>query len=88
MSIADIWVWRVAAAFLDQPPRLSDVLAQYGVKPCLAIGFFADRGSHGEEDVPRLIAAAGSRAFYAGPIGTDPAIPDLILEQINNPAPA
>ena len=48
---------------------------------CVAIGLFVDAGEHGEEDVPALL---GDRAAYAGPMGPDPLVTDLIsLDQVH-----
>jgi sirohydrochlorin ferrochelatase len=52
-----------------------------GARHCVAVGLFVDAGEHGEEDIPALLAPAGERAVYAGPIGPDPLITELILDQ-------
>jgi len=77
----------VGAAFLERPPTVAQAVAALPAGPCVAVGFFADAGSHGEADVPRLLAEAAPDAAYAGPVGTDPAITDLILALARN-APA
>lgn len=73
----------VAVAFLDQEPSVPDALAALTAPRCVAVGLFLDRGEHGEEDIPELLAPAGGRAVYTGPVGVDPLIPDLILEQLH-----
>lgn len=75
----------VAVAFLDQEPSVADALEALKATRCVAVGLFLDRGEHGEEDVPDLLAPAGGRAVYTGPIGIDPMVPDLILEQLSAP---
>jgi sirohydrochlorin cobaltochelatase len=72
----------VALGFLDEPPRLVEALAALNARHSVVVGLFVDRGEHGEEDIPALLAAAGGRAAYAGPIGPDPLITELILDQI------
>jgi sirohydrochlorin cobaltochelatase len=72
----------VAVSFLDEPPRVPEALKRLRAERCVAIGLFVDAGEHGEEDVPELLAPAGDRAVYAGPIGPDPLVTDLILDQV------
>jgi len=69
-------------AFLDQAPSLEQALAGCTTPRTVVVGLFADRGSHGETDVPRLLAMAGHPAAYAGPVGTAPELSDLILDQV------
>lgn len=73
---------RVESAFLDQPPRLATVLARVCTPHTVVVGLFADRGAHGESDVPRLLAETGYSAAYAGPVGTAPELSRLILDQV------
>ena len=73
----------VAVAFLDEPPRVPDALDALSAARCVAVGLFVDAGEHGEEDIPALLAPAGDRAAYAGPIGPDPLISGLILDQVD-----
>lgn len=70
----------VLTAFLDEPPSVAEALADFDGKPLVAVGFFADRGSHGEDDARRLLAAADPAALYAGPLGCNPALVDVILD--------
>ena len=72
----------VGAAFLDQPPSLESALARIAAPHTVVVGLFADRGSHGESDVPRLLERAGHDGAYAGPIGVAPEMPRLILDQV------
>jgi sirohydrochlorin cobaltochelatase len=71
----------VATAFLDAPPSVPEAIAHCAAERCVAVGLFADRGPHGEADVARALAAVDGAA-YAGPIGVDPAIADLVLGQV------
>lgn len=72
----------VVVAFLDEPPGVTEVLARIAASHCVVVGLFIDRGEHGENDVPRLLAASDHDAIYAGPVGADPRIPDLLLNQV------
>ena len=72
----------VATAFLDERPRVPEALRALRPSQCVAVGLFVDAGEHGEEDIPALLAPAGERALYAGPIGPDPLVTELILDQV------
>ncbi len=72
----------VVSAFLDQPPSLESVLARLATPHVVVVGLFADSGSHGESDVPRLLEVAGRDAAYTGPVGLAPEMPRLILDQV------
>jgi sirohydrochlorin cobaltochelatase len=72
----------VAVAFLDEPPGVGEVLARLETSRCVAVGLFIDRGEHGENDIPRLLAVSGHEAVYAGPVGSDPRMTDLLLQQV------
>lgn len=72
----------VAAAFLDERPRVAEVLDAFGGRPRVVVGLFADRGVHGEDDMRRLIRRADGPVAYAGPIGTMREIAELIVQQV------
>jgi sirohydrochlorin cobaltochelatase len=72
----------VAVAFLDEPPGVGEVLMGLEASRCVAVGLFIDRGEHGENDIPRLLAANGHGVVYAGPVGSDPRMTDLLLQQV------
>jgi sirohydrochlorin cobaltochelatase len=72
---------QVTTGFLDEHPRLPQALDALGGAQCVVVGMFVDAGEHGEEDIPALLAPAGERAVYAGPIGPDPLVTELILDQ-------
>jgi sirohydrochlorin cobaltochelatase len=71
----------VAIGFLDERPLVPEALDALRSPQCVAVGLFVDAGEHGEEDIPALLAPAGERAIYAGPIGPDPLVTELILDQ-------
>lgn len=70
----------VSVGFLEEEPNAADALAATAPRNVVAVGLFADAGSHGEDDARRLTAEAGERAAYAGAVGTDPEIVEVILE--------
>lgn len=72
----------VGSAFLDQAPTLGQALAERTTDQVVVVGFFADRGTHGESDVRRLLAETGGATAYAGPVGTAAELPGLILDQV------
>jgi sirohydrochlorin ferrochelatase len=60
-----------------------DALEGLSAARCVAVGLFVDAGEHGQQDIPALLAPARERAAYAGPIGPDPLIAELILDQVD-----
>lgn len=68
----------VATAFLDEPPSPAEAVASLKPPHCVAVGLFAERSLHGEDDVPRLLGDDRAVA-YTGPIGTAPAFADIIV---------
>jgi sirohydrochlorin cobaltochelatase len=74
---------QVTVAFLDELPRVPAALDSLTSARCVAVGLFIDAGEHGEEDIPALLAPAGDRAVYAGPLGPDPLVTGLILDQVH-----
>jgi sirohydrochlorin ferrochelatase len=72
----------VSSAFLDEAPRLADVAAEAD-GPIVVLGFFAASGRHSAIDVPRAMAGLGRRwpLLYAGAIGDDPSVTDIVLDQ-------
>lgn len=71
----------VVVAFLDQPPRLHDVLASHP-GPLLGVGLFAGEGQHGARDMAQAFARAASPASYCGAIGGDKGLADLALQHL------
>jgi sirohydrochlorin cobaltochelatase len=71
---------QVTAGFLEEEPRAESAIAATAPRNVVIVGLFADAGSHGETDAARLIAEAGARADYAGVVGTDPEMIEIILE--------
>ena len=48
----------------------------------VAVGHFADAGPHGADDVAKLLAGLEGTVAYAGPVGCDPGLVDLILDRV------
>jgi sirohydrochlorin cobaltochelatase len=67
----------VEAGFLDEPPSLADLLAAREAAYAVGVGLFADAGPHGAGDASTPFAADQS-AEYAGPIGPDPRIAEIV----------
>jgi sirohydrochlorin cobaltochelatase len=72
----------VGIAFLDEPPTVPEALARLESPHVVVVGLFLDRGEHGEADIAGLLAGSGARAYYTGPLGVDPLVPDLVLDQL------
>lgn len=73
----------VSCAFIEEPPFIGDQLAREK-SPVVVSGFFAGNGMHSSSDVPAAIEASGATAVYAGPIGAEPVIQDLIIAACKN----
>ena len=73
----------VGIAFLDEPPSVPDAIARFESGHVVVVGLFLDRGEHGEADIPELLAGTEARTHYTGPLGIDPLVPDLILDQLH-----
>jgi hypothetical protein len=63
--------------------RVPDALHALSAAGCVAVGLLVDAGEHGRAGIPALLAPAGERAAYAGPIGPDPRVSGLILDQLD-----
>ena len=72
----------VAVAFLDEAPTVAEAVAGLAAPFIAAVGFLTDAGTHGAGDVARRLAETGRDGVYFGPIGPDPAMVPLILEQL------
>ncbi len=71
----------VVVAFLDQPPRLPDVLASHA-GPLLGVGLFAGEGQHGARDMAQAFAQAACPARYCGAIGGDEGLAGLAVRHL------
>lgn len=71
----------VRTAFLEQAPSVAEALSGDGPAHWVVVGFFTDAGEHGRDDVPELLAETHARTVYAGPVGPDPGMAELIRHQ-------
>lgn len=79
----------VRTAFLDEAPRLADLLAEDVKPPVVVVGMFAADGLHSERDLRDVLARTGgfgTRIFYTGAIGAEPAFCGLILAAVKTAA--
>ena len=79
----------IRIAFLEEPPLVAEALASARGHVVAVLGYLANAGAHATEDLPALIA--GERAQRGthwppvhdlGPIGSDEALPQLIMDQL------
>lgn len=68
----------VKLALLEETPTIRDALGAVE-GPAAVVGLFAAPGGHAIDDVPVEIRASGHKdAVYAGPVGLDPGMVELI----------
>ncbi len=73
---------RVVTAFLEEPPRLADVVPGLA-GPLAAVGLFAANGVHAGRDIPAALGRnPAAQVLYLGAIGEDEAIPALVLDLV------
>jgi len=72
---------RHATGFLEETPKLADVLADAGPKT-LCLPFFASRRDHVLEDLPDACREARFKGVCLDPIGTLPGVSDLIAARL------
>lgn len=80
---------RAGAAFLEEPPFVGDALSSWRAEPVVVLGFFAGEGGHVRDDLGQLLRAerarrgtTGAPLIDLGLIADDPAMPDIILQQV------
>jgi sirohydrochlorin ferrochelatase len=85
---ADARFARVRAAFLAEPPFVTDALAEWRQEPVAVVGCFAGEGGHVQDDLPRALATeralrgeTGAPVLDLGLIADDAAVPGIILAQ-------
>jgi len=71
---------RVEAGYLDEPPTIDELLARRAARFAVGVGLFADAGPHGGGDAGAAFAGLADAA-YAGPVGPDPALTDIVLDR-------
>ena len=82
---ADLGLARVDVAFIDQTPRLAEV-SGFGAQ-ALCLPFFAAKGGHVTEDLPRALGTAGFGGQVLPPIGLHPAVPEVIAKAVARAQP-
>jgi len=80
---------RACAAFLEEPPFIADVLAEWRADPVAVLGFFSGEGGHVRDDLGPLMrservqrGASGAALIDLGLIADDPGMPEIILQQV------
>lgn len=76
----------VAVGFLDQDPRIGDVVESVGADNVVLIPVFIAEGWHTRETIPEDLGLTGEvtrrpdgkTVFYGAPVGTHPSMADLI----------
>lgn len=72
----------VRCAFFDQEPSVTQALDSMTARHKVAVGHFADAGPHGTNDVTTVLAGRKESVAYAGPVGCDPGLVNLILDRV------
>lgn len=77
----------VDCGFLDQAPRIEEVVASWPGRPLVLVPFFIAAGWHARTTIPRDLGLEGShterdgrRIWYTAPVGTLPEIASLVVE--------
>lgn len=85
----------VLPAYLEEEPRIADWHLVSRQPNVVVVAFFIADGLHGDQDIPALLGLSGEapgkprekrihgrRLFYGGTVGGDPAMADIILDQV------
>ena len=80
---------RVAPAFIDQEPRVEQVVASAREPRVVVVPFLVAAGWHGGTTVPRdLELGTSTRVLYAEPVGAHPRLAELVAAWIEEAEPA
>ncbi|MFB6078456.1 MAG: CbiX/SirB N-terminal domain-containing protein [Halarchaeum sp.] len=85
----------VRAVFMDEPPEVDDVPDLFETEDVVVVPLFVADGYHTREDIPEDLGltddhragydvpadVAGTRIWYAGAVGTEPLVADVVLER-------
>jgi len=71
----------IRVGFVEEAPYLTDAARDLGERS-LCLPFFAAEGGHVVDDIPEALDAVGFAGLRLRPIGTAPAIPDLVAREI------
>lgn len=80
----------VAAAFLDQDPRVAEVIRAQGAAKVVVVPFFISEGWHAGVTLPDGLGVEGGRGAvegrevrYARPVGTHPSLVEVVVEMVD-----
>lgn len=77
----------VRTAYLEEVPFAEEAVAALSARSAV-ISFFAGEGSHGGEDVQKILSGAGKgNVPVIGPVGADPKIADLVVAVVRRELP-
>jgi sirohydrochlorin ferrochelatase len=80
-------VWPVRTAYLEEAPLAEDAVATLSARS-VVISLFAGEGSHGGQDVPKILQDAGKTYIpVVGPVGADSKIADLVTAAVRRELP-
>jgi len=87
----------VSALFMDEPPYVDDVTAQFDSDEIVVVPFFSSDGYHTQEDIPEDMGIVDrdadpsgytvpartddKRVWYTGAVGTEPGIAGVLAER-------
>ena len=88
----------VRALFMDEDPEIDDVTDHFGSDDIVVVPLFIADGYHTQEDIPEDMGLTddpqsgwetpatvdGKRIWYAGAVGTEPLLADVILERASD----
>lgn len=85
----------VLPAYMEEPPRIADWHLASAMPNVIVVPFFIADGLHRDQDIPELLGLPavrdsqntrfeirGRRLFYGGALGSDPALADIIVDQV------
>ncbi len=79
--VAQAGVFRgVTTGFVDEAPFVADAARDLG--PAVCLPYFAAANGHVREDIPEALLEAGFEGVTLDPIGTDPAVPEMIAHAL------
>jgi sirohydrochlorin cobaltochelatase len=88
----------VQALFMDEDPEIDDVTEYFATEDIVVVPLFISDGFHTQEDIPEDMgltddyrtgydvpeAVDGHRIWYAGAVGTEPLLADVVLERADD----
>ncbi|MCU4717746.1 CbiX/SirB N-terminal domain-containing protein [Halapricum hydrolyticum] len=86
----------VGALFMDEAPYVSEALDRFAAAEIAVVPLFVADGFHTRDEIPELLGITddpqsgypvpgevdGRRIWYASAVGTDPLVPEVILERV------